>query len=222
MGKIRDKPNYPTSAIIDDCKAAFGVTIGRKKAWDGKRVAMNQVYGDWETNFRQLPGYMRALQNCRDGTAVQWKFKKEDGIVDSRRKIFRYQHNFNMFLLNNHFTCYTDISLLSRYVFWHFGATRLTFEHSHPVVTVDATHLRGSYKGKAIVAVVKTANDRVVPVAYAIVDEESTHSWYWFLKYLKIHVLRDTFTCIISDRNSGILSATAKLDTKFPNWGVHR
>ncbi|XP_071725291.1 uncharacterized protein [Rutidosis leptorrhynchoides] len=197
MGKIRDKPNYPIKAIVEDCEAAIGCKIGRKKAWDGKRVAMNQVYEDRETNFRQLPGYMRALQNFRDGTKVQWKFKKEDGIVHSRRKIFRY-------------------------IFWHFSATRLTFEHSHPVVTVDATYLRGSYKGKAIVAVVKTANDRVVPIAYAIIDEESNHSWYWFLKYLKLHVLRHTFTCIISDRNSGILSATAKLDTKFPNCGVHR
>ncbi|XP_071721997.1 uncharacterized protein [Rutidosis leptorrhynchoides] len=158
---------------------------------------MNQLYGDWETNFRQLPGYMRALENCRDGTIMQWKFRKEDGIVHSRRKIFRY-------------------------VFWHFGATRLTFQHNHPVVTVDATHLRGAYKGKAIVAVVKTANDRVVPVVYAIIDEESNLSWYWFLKYLKLYVLQDTFTCIISDRNSGILSAIAKLDTKFPNWGVNR
>ncbi|XP_071723565.1 uncharacterized protein [Rutidosis leptorrhynchoides] len=197
MGKIRDRPNYPIKSIVEDCEAAFGCKIGRKKAWDGKRVAMNHVYGDWETNFRQLPGYMRALQNCRDGTAVQWKFKKEDGIVHSGQKIFRY-------------------------VFWHFSATRTTFQHSHPVVTVDATHLRGAYKGKAIVAVVKTVNDRVVPVAYAIIDEESIHSWYWFLKYLKVYVLQDTFTCIISDRNSGILSAIAKLDTKFSNWGVHR
>ncbi|XP_071723915.1 uncharacterized protein [Rutidosis leptorrhynchoides] len=159
-GKIRQRPNYPIKSIIDDYEAAFGCKIGRKKAWDGKRVALNQVYGDWETNFRQLPSYMRALEHCNDGTKVQWKFKKEDGVIHSRRKIFRY-------------------------VFWHFGATKRTFQHSHPVVTVDATHLRGAYKGKAIVALVKTANHRVVPVAYAVIDEESNHNWYWFLKYLK-------------------------------------
>ncbi|XP_071724091.1 uncharacterized protein [Rutidosis leptorrhynchoides] len=195
--KIRERPNYPIKSIIDDCEAVFGCRIGRKKALDGKRVALNRVYGDWETNFRQLPSYMRALEQCNDGTKVQWKFKKEDGVVNSRRKIFRY-------------------------VFWHFGATKRTFEHSHPMVTVDAMHLKGAYKGKAIVALVKTANLRVVPVAYAVIDEESTHSWYWFLKYLKIYVLQDSFTCIISDRHSGILSATVKMDTKFPNWGVHR
>ncbi|XP_071722198.1 uncharacterized protein [Rutidosis leptorrhynchoides] len=123
--------------------------------------------------------YMRALKQCNNGSKVQWKFKKEDGIVHSRRKIFRY-------------------------VFWHFGATRLTFQDSHPVVTVDATHLRGTYKGKAIVAVVKIANNRVVPIVYAIIDEESNHSWYQFLKYLKIYVLHDTF------------------NASSPNWRVHR
>ncbi|XP_071722338.1 uncharacterized protein [Rutidosis leptorrhynchoides] len=197
MGKIRDRPSYPIKSIVEDCETYFGCKIGRKKAWDGKRVALNTLYGDWETNFRQLPGYMRALEHCNDGTKVQWKFKKEDGAINSGRKIFRY-------------------------VFWHFGATKLTFEHSCPVVTVDATHLRGAYKGKAIVALVKTANHRIVPVAYAIIDEESTHSWYWFFKYLKKYVLEDTFTCIISDRNSGIISAISKMDMKFPEWGIHR
>ncbi|XP_071722020.1 uncharacterized protein [Rutidosis leptorrhynchoides] len=195
-GKIRDRPSYPIKSIVEDCETYFGCKIGRKKAWDGKRAALNTLYGDWETNFRQLPCYMRALEYCNDGTKVQWKFKKEDGVMNSGRKIFRY-------------------------VFWHFGATKRTFEHSYPVVTVDATHLRGAYKGKAIVALVKTANHRIVPVAYAIIDEESTHSWYWFLKYLKKYVLHDRFTCIISDRNSGILFAVSKMDIKFPEWGIH-
>ncbi|XP_071723281.1 uncharacterized protein [Rutidosis leptorrhynchoides] len=182
IGKIRNRPSYRIKSIVEDCETYFGCKIGRKKSWDGKRVAMNTLYGDWETNFRQLHSYMRALEHCNDGTKVQWKFKKEDGVINSRRKIFRY-------------------------VFWYFGATKLTFEHSYPVVTVDAMHLRGAYKDKAIVALVKTANHRVVPVAYAIIDEESNHSWYWFLKYLKKYVLHDTFTCIISDRHSSILSA---------------
>ena len=123
---------------------------------------------------------------------------------------------------NTKYKPFTDYCYLFRYVFWHFGATLPTFQNSRPVITVDATHLRESYKGKAIVAIVKTANNRVVPVAYAIIDEESNHSWFWFLKYLKKYVLQDTFTCIISDRNTGILSAMEKLDRKFPNWGVHR
>ncbi|XP_071724707.1 uncharacterized protein [Rutidosis leptorrhynchoides] len=151
--KIRDRPNYPIKSIVSDRESAFNCKIEKKKAWDGKRVAMNQLYGDWETNFRQLPSYMRALEHCNDGTKVQWKFNKEDGIVYSWKKIFRY-------------------------VFWYFGATKCTFQHSHPTVTVDATHLCGAYKGKAVVAIVKTANNRVVPVAYAIIDEESNHIWY--------------------------------------------
>ncbi|XP_071724990.1 uncharacterized protein, partial [Rutidosis leptorrhynchoides] len=194
---IRESPNYEIKNIQRDVQREYGVQIGKKKASDGKRVAMNMVYGDWESNFRELPSYMKALQDSNDGTKVRWKFHKVDGRVPITKKIFRY-------------------------VFWSFGATRPTFNHSPPVVTVDAMHLRGAYKGKGIVAMVQTANGRIVPVAYAIIDEESTHSWYWFLKYLKTFILRRRVTCIISDRHKGILAAVDKLDEKFPGWGVHR
>ncbi|XP_071723402.1 uncharacterized protein [Rutidosis leptorrhynchoides] len=197
LDAIRDSPNYEIKSIQRDVERQYDVQIGKKNASDGKRVEMNMVYGDWESNFRELPSYMKALEDSNDGTKVRWKFHKVDGCVTMTKKIFRY-------------------------MYWSFGATRSTFNHSPPVVTVDVMHLRGAYKGKGIVAMVQIANGRIVLVAYAIIDEESTHSWYWFLKYLKKFVLRRRVTCIISNRHKGILTAIDKFDEKFSGWGVHR
>ncbi|XP_071722298.1 uncharacterized protein [Rutidosis leptorrhynchoides] len=86
---IRDSPNYDIKSIQQDVQRVYGVQIGKKKASDGKRIAMNMVYGDWESNFRELPSYMKALQDSNDGTKIQWKFRKVDGRVNMTKKIFR-------------------------------------------------------------------------------------------------------------------------------------
>ena len=51
-----------------------------------------------------------------------------------------------------------------------------------PVICIDATHLRGTYKGKILMAVTKNANNMILPLAYAVVDEETNNSWRWFLQ----------------------------------------
>jgi len=81
---------------------------------------------------------------------------------------------------------------------------------------VDGTFLRGGYKGKLLIAVAKSSNNNILPIAFAVVDEETTHSWKWFLKYLIVRVLDDRQTCIISDRHSGILSAMETIEEKYP------
>ncbi|KAG6493877.1 hypothetical protein ZIOFF_048880 [Zingiber officinale] len=55
-------------------------------------------------------------------------------------------------------------------------------ENFRPVISVDGTHLRGAYKGKMLIVVSKDANNRILPIAYAIVDEETIASWSWFFE----------------------------------------
>ena len=46
------------------------------------------------------------------------------------------------------------------------------------------------------------ANQKVLPLAFAVVDNESRPSWGWFLKCLRIsigHVIFDEGICIISN-----------------------
>lgn len=66
----------------------------------------------------------------------------------------------------------------SNIFFGHFAID--AFHLCRPVISVDGAHLKGSYKGKMLVVVTKDANNNILPVAYAIVDEETVHSWCWF------------------------------------------
>ena len=74
---------------------------------------------------------------------------------------------------------------------------------------MDGTFLSGKYKGTILTVVVADANDQLLPVAFAIVESESTESWLWILSNVKQAVVQDRpDVCVISDRHQ--LSAGGK------------
>ncbi|KAD5960255.1 hypothetical protein E3N88_11727 [Mikania micrantha] len=88
-----------------------------------------------------------------------------------------------------------------KYVFWAFGLPIKAFLNSRPNISVDGTHLNGSYGEKMLIVVTKNANKYIVPIAYAVVDEETVESWSWFFNQLWVHIAayREKKMCVISD-----------------------
>ncbi|KAL0437320.1 UNVERIFIED_CONTAM: hypothetical protein Sradi_0439900 [Sesamum radiatum] len=83
------------------------------------------------------------------------------------------------------------------------------FRYCRNVISVDGTHLYTRYKHKLLVAVTLDANNQVLPLAFALVDEETLASWTWFLQMLARHFLpnEDDRVCLISDRHPGLINA---------------
>ncbi|EOY21842.1 Uncharacterized protein TCM_013984 [Theobroma cacao] len=54
-----------------------------------------------------------------------------------------------------------------------------------PVVAIDATHLKGRFKGILFVAICKDANEQIYPLAIGIGHVEDEESWSWFLNQLR-------------------------------------
>ncbi|XP_065627551.1 uncharacterized protein LOC136066726 [Quercus suber] len=76
-----------------------------------------------------------------------------------------------------------------------------------PVISIDETHLYGKYRGVLMIARATDADQKVLPLAFVVVDKESGLSWGWFLECLRGsigHVILDEGICIISDRHKGI------------------
>ena len=99
-----------------------------------------------------------------------------------------------------------------RYVFWAFASCIEGFRHCKPVISIDGTHLYGKYRGVLLIAIAIDAINKVLPLAFAVVDKESRPSWGWFLERLKISladVIVDKDICIIFDRYKGIQNAIA-------------
>ncbi|XP_022042179.1 uncharacterized protein LOC110944843 [Helianthus annuus] len=61
-----------------------------------------------------------------------------------------------------------------------------------------------------------------MPIAYALVDEETVHSWCWFFQNLKQYVIQTRKICVISDRHAGIIHAMENLEDWMEPRAYHR
>lgn len=52
------------------------------------------------------------------------------------------------------------------------------------IIGLDGCFLKGLMKGQLLVAVGRDGNNQMFPIAWAIVEKETTESWSWFLKLL--------------------------------------
>ncbi|XP_025628497.1 uncharacterized protein [Arachis hypogaea] len=80
-----------------------------------------------------------------------------------------------------------------------------------PNICVDETHLYGKNKGCLLVTVSQDGNNNIVPIAFAIVEGETSEAWHFFLSNLRQHVVTCDGVGLISDRHDSIRSAIAHI-----------
>jgi hypothetical protein len=96
------------------------------------------------------------------------------------------------------------------------------FAHCRPIVSVDATFLIGKYKGTLMVAIGMTAENQLLPLAFALVEGENNESWSWFLRLVKNEVLGlDRSICMISNRHRSLLNGAKDPINGYPPL-IHR
>ncbi|XP_073133702.1 uncharacterized protein [Henckelia pumila] len=98
-----------------------------------------------------------------------------------------------------------------KYMFLAYGACITGYKFMRKVVCIDGTFLKGKYDGVLLVATAQDGNHHQFPIAWGVVDKESSESWSCFLSRLKIIVEDDDELVIISDRHQGIINVVASL-----------
>ena len=87
-----------------------------------------------------------------------------------------------------------DDTVFLHYVFWSFSPCIDGFKYCKLFISIDGTHLYDKYQGKLLVTMATDTNNKIFPLAFAVVDCESGSSWRWFLE-----CLRDTIGHVILD-----------------------
>ncbi|KAI3467790.1 hypothetical protein Pfo_024453 [Paulownia fortunei] len=181
--------------VMQFVKQKLGLEISYSKAWYSLKRTRENVYGIWESSVQKLPKFMRALQKSNEGTVVEWDHKY---TRNPKQKIIKY-------------------------VFWAFKPCIEGFHHCRKVISVDRTHLYTKYKHKMLIVVAMDGNQQVLPLPFAIVDEETTMYWKWFLQILSKHIIQWVEgMCLIFDRHPGILRAVESVPDFTLSRGVHR
>ncbi|KAL0289659.1 UNVERIFIED_CONTAM: hypothetical protein Sangu_2607800 [Sesamum angustifolium] len=159
-------------------------------------MAREIVYGTWESSIQKLPAYLGVIQKYNPRTIVEWKHKG-------------FQASTGKYVMGS--------------VFWAFKPCIDGFQFCRNVISVDGTHLYTKYKYKLLIAAVMDGNQQVLPLAFAVVDEETYPSWKWFLQQLSRHVIRGRGgMCFIYDRHGGLIKAVREGPDFVSPHGVHR
>ncbi|XP_025692505.1 uncharacterized protein [Arachis hypogaea] len=174
-------------SVIAEVQSKFNYTVSYRKAWLAKQKAVEKIFGGWEASYEALPIWFEAM--CQ----------KEPSAVVHFETMPAYQGD----------DLVTDIRVLHR-VFWSYYPCIRAFRHCKPVVQVDGTHLYGKYKSCLLVAVSQDGNNNIVPIAFAIVEGETSDAWHFFLSNLRQHVVTRDGVGLISDRHESINAAVER------------
>ncbi|XP_075665443.1 uncharacterized protein LOC142635115 [Castanea sativa] len=116
--------------------------------WDAKQKAVAAIYGDFKELYAELPRFLAGLKDASPST----KYKL---LVDDN---------------------YKQGTCTFKSIFWGFRRSIAGFKHCKPVISIDATHLYGKYKGKLMITMATDANNKIYPLAFAVVKSESTET----------------------------------------------
>ncbi|GKA19661.1 transposase, MuDR, MULE transposase domain protein [Tanacetum coccineum] len=108
----------------------------------------------------------------------------------------------------------TDDKGVFEMLFIAIGASIRTFlNYLRPMLMIDASHLKGLYKGTNLVAVAINGNNQIVPIAFGICKGETGPCWSWWMSVLKECIGDNPNLLFISDRHPAIAMA---VENEFP------
>nr|XP_023897356.1 uncharacterized protein LOC112009253 [Quercus suber] len=121
------------------------------KVWDVKQKAIGKLFGNWEESYQRLQKLLMAYIDQDPTTQVFYRTTSTD----------------------------EDDTVFLNYVFWSFGPSIDGFKYCKLVISIDGTHLYGKYQGKLLVAMATDVNNKVFPLAFAVVVFTTPQRYDW-------------------------------------------
>ncbi|TVU18456.1 hypothetical protein EJB05_34558, partial [Eragrostis curvula] len=147
------------------------------KLWRGRELAIAQPFGSWEASYAILTPLLEAIKATNPGTKY---------LILSQPTTPQGHQAFKC-------------------TAWAFGQCIEAVPHLRPVISIDSCFLSGRYRGKLLIACGYDAENRLLPIAFAIVEKEDSDNWGWFMRWLRNEVIGvGKFMCVISDRHKAI------------------
>jgi hypothetical protein len=147
-------------------KLIFHYHIKYGKAWRAKHMAMKMAYGDWEEAYGRLPRLLVVMAH------------RNPGMLHIFQRHPTYTHTIKG----------VKYPVFGR-AFWCFLPCVEAFKHCRPFLCIDGTFLTGNFKGTLIVAISCDADNRLVPLAFALVEKEDNVKWKFFMHMVRTKVV---------------------------------
>ncbi|KAJ9535201.1 hypothetical protein OSB04_un001717 [Centaurea solstitialis] len=191
MEDITPNPDIPLKTLHEQIQKRFQISVSSQQVFRAKKMASKRLRGDYEQQYLLLRDYLVELQRSNPGTTVKLEMEIEPNPHTTTRQFKRV------------YICLGDLKQ---------GFKAL----GRDLLGLDGCFMKGMYPGQVLTAVGVDPNHGTYPLAYAIVEAETTNSWSWFLELLgdDLDLEANSNFTFISDRQKGIIPAIAKV---FPS-----
>ncbi|KAJ9548062.1 hypothetical protein OSB04_020605 [Centaurea solstitialis] len=186
--EIATNPDIPLKTLHEQIQKKFQIRVSSQQVFRAKQMATRQVRGDYSQQYLLLRDYLEELQRSNPGTTVKLELEIEPNLQTTTRQFKR--------------------------VYICLGALKNGFKAlGRDLLGLDGSFMKGPYPGQILTAVGVDPNHGIYPLAYAIVEAETTNSWTWFLECLgdDLELVSNSNFTFISDRQKGIIPAIAKV-----------
>ncbi|XP_022019938.1 uncharacterized protein LOC110920000 [Helianthus annuus] len=172
----------------EDLQRKYQVEVTLHQVFRAKMKATEKVQGHYRAQYENLRNYCEELLRSNPGSTV--KIDVEPcGNPSSPTKQFRR-------------------------IYVCLGALKAGFKLiGRPILGLDGCFLKGPFPGQILTAVGVDGNNGIYPVAYAVVEAETTASWTWFLGCLgdDLELEHNSNFSFITDRQKGLIPAILKV-----------
>ena len=178
IDQIEKNPDVPIRALQDQLQKQYEVGVSRMKAFRAKSTALNQVKGDYTQQYSMLRDYCLEVKRANTGTTIRIEVERDTDLLEEETRVFKR-------------------------IYVCLGPLKRGFkECGRDLLGLDGAFMKGPYPGQLLTAVGLDGNNGIYPVAYAIVEKETTSSWTWFLECLgdDLDLSRESNFTFISDR----------------------
>ncbi|KAL2933320.1 Protein FAR1-RELATED SEQUENCE 8, partial [Bienertia sinuspersici] len=178
---ISANTEIPIDSLQQLCLDNFMINVKPRLLYKVKSAVKEGLHGGFGDSYGLLPAYAEQVQATNPGSFALVTW------TGNVRPVFK--------------AC-----------FFSFAAVVKGFlAGCRPLIGFDGTHLSGYYKGVLLTAVGIDGNNEILPLAYGIVASESSDSWSYFFRNLRILFVkhgchRDDWT-FMSDRMRGVEGA---------------
>ncbi|XP_020208066.1 uncharacterized protein LOC109812853 [Cajanus cajan] len=152
LALVESDPSISIPTIIARIKSVEGYTISYRKAWMAKQKAIEDLHGNWEQSYHDLPKLLNSMTIFLNGFVIE---KQTRPLYNQQGEMV---HDYVQF----------------HRVFWIFKPCINGLKYCKPIVQVDGTFLYGKYKGTLLVVVAQDGNNKIFPIVFAIVEGETT------------------------------------------------
>ncbi|KAK2434921.1 hypothetical protein QL285_020024 [Trifolium repens] len=165
--------------IMQHMRTHFSLGITMSTAWKAKQYATEVIEGDSIRQYSLLRAYADELTRVSKGNTV---------VIGVERPMPTLPPRFGSF-------------------YFCFDGSKKGFIHGcRPFIGVDGCHLKTKYGGQLLIAVGRDPNDQYFPLAFGVVETETTESWRWFLQLLMDDIGKDNRFVFISDQQKGLMA----------------